>query len=103
MIIICSILFVLTIYCNCTLNNATHAIGVHKMNVVFNRLLKMMMRMYMQCPKLSFYFVHSQGALPLNLCTRKFLHTPSQYIEMINSSKNLHTPGAHLLKSCTLP
>ena len=56
-----------------------------------------------QCPKLSFYFVHSQGALPLKLCTRKLLHAPSQYIEMINCSKNVHTLGAHLRKSCTRP
>ena len=40
-----------------------------------------------QCPKLSFYFVHSQGALPIKLCTRKLLHAPSQYITMINGSK----------------
>ena len=56
-----------------------------------------------QCPKLSFYFVHSQGALTLKLCTRKLFHAPSQYIEMINCSKNVHTPGAHLRKSCTRP
>ena len=56
-----------------------------------------------QCPKLSFYFVHSQGALPKKLCTRKFLHAPSQYIAIINGSKNVHTPGAHLLKPCTRP
>ena len=56
-----------------------------------------------QCPKLSFYFVHSQGALPIKLCTRKLLHEPSQYKPIINGSKNVHTPGAHLLKSCTRP
>ena len=49
-----------------------------------------------QCPKLSFYFVHSQGALPIKLCTRKLLHAPSQYIAIINGSKNVHTPGAHV-------
>ena len=54
-----------------------------------------------QCPKLSFYFVHSQGALPKKLCTRKLLHAPSQYIAIINGSENVHTQGAHLLKSCT--
>ena len=58
---------------------------------------------YIQCPKLSFYFVHSQGALPIKLCTRKLIHAPSQYIAIINGSKNVHTPGAHLLKSCTRP
>ena len=57
----------------------------------------------MQCPKLSFNFVHSQGALPIKLCTRKLLHAPSQYIAMINGSRNVHTPGAHFLKSCTRP
>ena len=56
-----------------------------------------------QCPKLSFYFVHSQGALPIKLCTRYLLHASSQYIAIINGSKNVHTPGAHLLKSCTQP
>ena len=56
-----------------------------------------------QCPKLSFYFVHSQGALPIKLCTRKLLHAPSQYIAIINGSVNVHTPGAYLLKSCTRP
>ena len=56
---------------------------------------------YVQCPKLSFYFVHSQGALPIKLCTRKLIHAPSQYIALINGSKNVHTPGAHLLISCT--
>ena len=56
-----------------------------------------------QCPKLSFYFVHSQGAFPIKLCTRKLLHAPSQYIAIINGSNNVHTPGAHLLKSCTRP
>ena len=56
-----------------------------------------------QCQELSFYFVHSQGALPIKLCTRKLLHAPSQYIAIINGSKNVHTPGAHLQKSCTLP
>ena len=40
-----------------------------------------------QCPKLSFYFVHSQGALPIKLSTRKLLHAPSQYIAIINGSK----------------
>ena len=54
-----------------------------------------------QCLKLSFYFVHSQGALPIKLCTRDMLHAPIQYIAIINGSKNVHTPGAHLLKSCT--
>ena len=54
-----------------------------------------------QCPKLSFYFVPSQGALPIKLCTRKLLHAPSQYIAMINGSKNVLTPGAHLLNTCT--
>ena len=49
-----------------------------------------------QCPKLSFYFVHSQGALPLNLCIRNLLHAPSQYVAIINGSKNVHTQGAHL-------
>ena len=47
--------------------------------------------------------VHSQGALPIKLCTRKLLHAPSQYIAIINRSKIVHTPGAHLLKSCTRP
>ena len=47
--------------------------------------------------------MHSQGALPIKLCTRKLLHAPSQYIAIINGSKNVHTPGAHLLKSCTRP
>ena len=56
-----------------------------------------------QCPKLSFYFVHSPGALPIKLCTRKLLHAPSQCRAIINGSKNVHTPGAHLLKSCTRP
>ena len=56
-----------------------------------------------QRPKLSFWFVHSQGALPIKLCTRKLLHAPSQYIPIINGSKNVHTPGAHLQKSCTRP
>ena len=56
-----------------------------------------------QGPKLSFYVVHSQGALSIKLCTRKLLHAPSQYIAIINGSKNVHTPGAHLLKSCTRP
>ena len=56
-----------------------------------------------QCPKLSFYFVHSQGALPTELCTRKLLYAPSQYIATINGSKNVHTPGEHHLKSCTRP
>ena len=56
-----------------------------------------------QCPKLSFCFVHSQGALPLKLCTWTFLHAPSQYIAIINGSKNVHTRGAHLQKSCTRP
>ena len=54
-----------------------------------------------QCLKLSFYFVHSRGAFPHKLCTRKLLHAPSQYIAIINSSKNVHTPGAHLQKLCT--
>ena len=61
------------------------------------------MVMEKQCPKLSLYFVHSQGALPIKLCTRKLLHAPSKYIAIINGSKNVHTPGAHLLKSCTRP
>ena len=52
----------------------------------------------MQCPKLSFYLVHSEGALHIKLCTRKLLHAPSQYIAIINGSKNVHTPGAHFLK-----
>ena len=56
-----------------------------------------------QCPKLSFYFVHSSGALPIKLCTRKLLHAPSQYIAIIDGSKNVLTPGAHLLKSGTRP
>ena len=43
-----------------------------------------------QCPKLSFYSVHSQGALHIKLCTRKLLHAPSQYIAIINGSKNVH-------------
>ena len=54
-----------------------------------------------QCPNLSFYFAHSQGALPMKLCTRKLLHAPSKYIAIINGSKNVHSPGAHLRKSCT--
>ena len=49
------------------------------------------------------WFVHSQGALPIKLCTRKLLHAPSQYIAIINGSKNVHTLGAHLHKSCTRP
>ena len=36
-----------------------------------------------QCPKLSFSFVHSQGTLPIKLCTRKLLHAPSQYIATV--------------------
>ena len=55
------------------------------------------------CPKLSFYIVLWQGALPIKLCTRKLLHAPSQYIAIINGSENVHTRGAHLLKSCTRP
>ena len=55
---------------------------------------------FWQCPKLIFYFVHLQGALLLKLCTREFLHAPSQWVGMVNSSKNVHTPGAHLRKSC---
>ena len=58
---------------------------------------------YLQCPKLSFYFVHLQGAFPIKLFTGKLLHAPSQYIAIINGSKNVHTLGAHLLKSCTWP
>ena len=57
--------------------------------------------LYMQCPKLTFYRVHSQGAFPIKLCTRKMVYAPSQYIAIINSSKNVHTPGAHLQKACT--
>ena len=30
-------------------------------------------------------------------------HAPSQYIAKIDGSKNVHTTGAHLLKSCTRP
>ena len=47
--------------------------------------------------------MHSQGALPLKLCTRKLFHAPSQHIEMLNCSKNVHTPGTHLRKLCTRP
>ena len=47
--------------------------------------------------------MHSQGAVALKVCTRKFLHAPSQYIAIINRSKNVHTPGAHLRKSYTRP
>ena len=54
-----------------------------------------------QCPKLSLYFVHSQGVFALKLCTRKLLHAPFQYIAIINSSKNVHTPGPQLQTSCT--
>ena len=43
------------------------------------------------------------GFVPIKLCTRKLLHALSQYIAIINGSKNVHTPGAHLLKSCTRP
>ena len=57
----------------------------------------------LQCPKLSFYFVHLQGALPIKLCTLKLLHAPSQYRARINDSKNVHTSSAHLLNSCTRP
>ena len=67
-------------------------------NLIFVHYLELL-----QCPKLSFYFVHSQGALLLKLCTRKLLHAPSQYIAIINSSKNMHTLGAHLRKPCTRP
>ena len=56
-----------------------------------------------QCPKLSFYFVHSQGAHLLKLCIRKLIHAPSQDIALINSSKNVHTLGANLRKTCTRP
>ena len=63
--------------------------------IVFHRLK--------QCPKLSFGFVHSQGALPLKLCTQKLLHAPSQYIAIINSSKKRAHTCAHLQKSCTRP
>ena len=56
-----------------------------------------------QCPKLWFYFVRSQGARLLNLCTGEFLHAPSVYVPIITGSKNVHTPGAHLRKSCTRP
>ena len=59
--------------------------------------------MLSQCPKLSFWFVHLQGALPIKLGTRILLHAPSQHIAMINGSKKVHTPGAHLQKSCTRP
>ena len=37
----------------------------------------------------------------MKLCTRKLLHAPSQYIAIINGSKNVHMPGAHLVKLCT--
>ena len=33
----------------------------------------------------------------------EFLHAFSLYVAMINGSKNVHTPGAHLRKSCTRP
>ena len=58
---------------------------------------------YIQCPKLRFYFVHPLGALLLKLCTRDFLHALFYYVVMINSQKSVHTPGAHLRKSCTRP
>ena len=51
-----------------------------------------------QCPKLSFYFVHSQGALPIKLCTRKLLHAPSQYKAIINGSKKRAHTGCTPLK-----
>ena len=46
-----------------------------------------------QCPKLSLYFVHSQGALPLKVCTRKLLHAPSQqpYSNNKKLKKRAHT------------
>ena len=47
--------------------------------------------------------MHSHGALLLKLCTRKFLYAPSQYITIIHGSKNVHTPGVLLRKSCTRP
>ena len=37
------------------------------------------------------------------MCAGLFLHAPSLYVAIINGSKNVHTPGAHLRKSCTRP
>ena len=56
-----------------------------------------------QCPKLRFYLVRPRGALLLKLCAREFLHASSIYKAMLTGSKNVHTLGAHLRKSCTRP
>ena len=55
--------------------------------------------MYAQCSKLSFCLVHSQGALLLKLCTRKFFHAPSHYT--IGSNNKLLKKRAHTV--CTPP
>ena len=70
----------------------------------FKTFLKLQIHFHViQCPKFKFCFVHLRGALLLELCTRDFLHVPSQYGLMTNSSENVHTPCAHLRKSCTRP
>ena len=45
-----------------------------------------------QCPKFRFDFVRQQGALLLTLCTLNFCYASSQYVVLINSSKNVCTP-----------
>ena len=41
------------------------------------------------------------GCTLLKICAQEFLHAPSLYVGIINGSKNVHTQGAQLRRSCT--
>ena len=56
-----------------------------------------------QCPKLRFYLVHPPGAFLLETVQPGFSPCTLLICSDDKIRKNVHTPGAHLRKSCTRP